>query len=88
MGSGHLDTVLLLHSLLWICKTRPYVVILNVPEVGAAGQKLVVCVHFSECVLPEMWHSSAFIVDGFLQKEEDLWHCIDMVQSRNDMALD
>ena len=41
LGSGHLHTVMLLHSVSWMCETGCCTAIWNVQEAGATGTKLV-----------------------------------------------
>ena len=56
-GSNHLNTVVLFHSVRWMCET----VIWNIQE---AGTKLVLYVPFCECVSPDVQHSSSLVVGG------------------------
>ena len=68
-GSDHLDTLVLFHSVLWMCEIGSCTVTWNVQEASEAGTKLVLNVPF--CMSPNVQHSSAFAV-GSLSEIGDI----------------
>jgi len=67
-GSDHLGTVVLFHSVLWMYETGSCTMMWNVEEASVAGIKLALYVPCCECVSPDMHHSSAVTLDGFLER--------------------